>query len=108
MRVIPRKHTPTVRREVLGNYWAGIYEMVIALGVFGAVQHVGTHLMVGDHDPWHLPDLSNIDFGAEMVADTYWTDVFVYLIDEPEVEEGAILSFFSDINPENTNRTICF
>lgn len=39
---------------------------------------------------------------------TYWTDVFLYWVDDPEVEAGAVLAFFSDLNPENTDSSKCY
>lgn len=55
-----------------------------------------------------MPDLSHIDFEDEFTADAHWTDIFVYLVEIEAVEEGAIIAFFSDLNPENTENTICY
>ena len=44
----------------------------------------------------------------EFAKDGYWTDIFIFLVEIPAVEEGALLAFFSDLNPENTKNTICF
>ena len=30
------------------------------------------------------------------------------MVEIPAVEEGALLAFFSDLNPENTKNTICY
>ena len=57
---------PAVRRKVLGNFGAWAYERICALGFLGAITTAPQQLMapiVGDHNAWHLPDLSNIDFG---------------------------------------------
>ena len=35
---------------------------------------------------------------ADETEQTFWTDIFVYWQDEPEVREGSILAFFSDLN----------
>ena len=105
----PQYHHPTVRRKVLGTFWAGVYEMLLTMGVFGTLQNLPSHayntLIVGHG---HLPDLSHIDFEDEFTADAQWTDIFIYLVEIDAVEEGAILAFFSDLNPEGTESTICY
>ena len=44
----------------------------------------------------------------ENIVTTFWTDIFIYWFDQPDVIEGSILAFFSDLNPEVTNKSICF
>jgi len=46
--------------------------------------------------------------GDSPIATTYWTDIFIYWFDQPEVIEGSILAFFSDLNPELTEQSICY
>jgi len=42
------------------------------------------------------------------ITQTYWTDAFLYWLDDPEVVEGSFLAFFSDVKQESGVNTICF
>lgn len=45
----------------------------------------------------------------EETAQPFWTDMFVYWMDEPEVREGSILAFFTDLNnPNATEFSMCY
>mmetsp|Transcript_22961 Transcript_22961/g.35422 ORF Transcript_22961/g.35422 Transcript_22961/m.35422 type:complete len:134 (-) Transcript_22961:307-708(-) len=42
------------------------------------------------------------------IITTYWTDIFIYWFDQPDVVEGSILAFFSDLNPNVTQQSLCY
>ena len=56
--------------------------------------------------PFYKELQKNGGYGGNSSTD--WTDVFLYWRDQVEVAEGAILSFFSDLNPNKTEQSVCF
>lgn len=44
----------------------------------------------------------------ETKTETYWTDIFLYWVDNESVKEGSVLGFFQDIKQEKAKNTICF
>ena len=104
-REVPFKHIKELRRQYLGEWMANLYEYLMTFGIFQLVSGHTTssvHPIVGDHEP------DAIDYEKEYQIETFWYDVFIYLLDVPYVEDGAILAFFSDKVPENTEKSICY
>lgn len=48
------------------------------------------------------------DDGTVNVTNTFWTDAFIYWLDNDEVVEGSLLAFFSDISQDRAVNTLCF
>ena len=49
-------------------------------------------------DPDYNKNVQRNDDGTKNVTNTYWTDAFLYWLDNTEVVEGSLLAFFSDIS----------
>ena len=45
---------------------------------------------------------------AQTTTKAFWTDMFLYWLDDTYVQEGSYIAFFSDIQPERTIYSICF
>ena len=41
-------------------------------------------------------------------TETYWTDAFIYWIDEPLVQEASFISFFHEMSAERSENSLCY
>ena len=39
---------------------------------------------------------------------SFWTDIFLYWLDDKHVRDGSFIAFFSDINPGKTMFSVCY
>ena len=50
----------------------------------------------------------NVPQNTTELTQTYWTDAFLYFLDDPEVVEGSIIAFFQDIRQSDASNTVCY
>lgn len=46
--------------------------------------------------------------GTVNVTETYWTDMFLYWVDNQQVKEGSLIRLFSDISKDRAQNTKCY
>ena len=73
--------------------------------------HRGDDFVFNDYpfaDAKYNENVSNNENYSDTHTQTYWTDMFLYWIDNEYVKEGSVLGFFSDIKKERAGNTICY
>ena len=92
---IPRKNLAQLRLKYLGDYH-GLYKLMLP----------SRRVMEIEDYPFYDTDEFQQE---EETAQPFWTDMFIYWVDEPEVREGSLLAFFTDLNnPNGTEFSMCY
>lgn len=116
--IVPSKDISQLRRKVLGENLAVVYEQfhsgISPIGIsHGYVrpqvqQEVPTmDFPIGDFEDYPFFDINDTN-GTFSGSDSYWSDMFIYWAEEAQVTEGSFLAFFADLNPQRTAESLCY
>jgi len=81
----------------------------------GHIKHLAVRQDYNDMDKYPFEDayeelnpdkMDGSDGGSS--ARSFWTDIFLFWLDDSHVRGGSYLAFFSDINPGKTLFSVCY
>ena len=116
LREIPYKDVVDLRYEYLGAF-AAMYEYAVEMFLMHnsqlrvASEHRGDDFVFNDYpfaDAKYNENVGSDENYDATKTQTYWTDMFLYWIDNEAVKEGSVLGFFQDIKQNKAKNTICY